>query len=750
MGDKRKLQAEIDRCLKKVTEGVEAFDDIWKKVYSSNNTNQKEKFEADLKKEIKKLQRLRDQIKSWLMCGEIKDKQVLSDHRKIIEQQMERFKVIERETKMKAYSKEGLILTGKVDPKEKEKEDINNWLSTSIGELEVQVDKLESEMEALNTRKKKLDREETARFETCKDILGKHQYHIDRLETILRMVDNGALQFSQITKIQDDVDYYIESNQDAIFEGNEYIYDELNLDDLMANLRADVMASSPSEADADAGGTGPSSNHSGSPSPSLGTCTHSKKSEDDTKKRHKSQDDGNLIVGRSNLSLKTNLSDSSTNSLSSSRLPQTPTKSNTLSSVPSTPTSAGVSSVRQMAASVPPVQGLGYAQVAGSHHSNSSGKALPSIAKSHANGTNGMIVMPPNLFQSLTPTAAATTTSAATSSSSAASGHSSSSTVPAAGVSGHLPSSLSSSSTSASATMSAVPNPSPLSVVSTTVCQPLQLSALAQQQQQQLAMDDGGRTDNGVATTTTTATHSLQNEANGPLSQLKSFSHESQEQWPGPEASSASSLGQTHLDPSLDMPTSLQLSSISLAPSNDSLQTMSQQLPPISAPVTHTIFLNPIYGVSPLGPQQSTDEQVFQQMMLDVSSRHLPLHTDSETVRVYLPNNPCPTPLYYPQVLPHIMQSADFFSKLDADSLFFIFYYMEGTKAQYLAAKALKQKSWRFHMRYMMWFQRHEEPKAITDEYEQGTYIYFDYEKWAQRKKEGFKFEYKFLEDNDL
>lgn len=136
---------------------------------------------------------------------------------------------------------------------------------------------------------------------------------------------------------------------------------------------------------------------------------------------------------------------------------------------------------------------------------------MPSIAKSHANGTNGMIVMPPNLFQSLTPTAAAATTSATTSSSSAASGHSSSSTVPAAGASGHLPSSLPSSSLSASATMSAVPNLSPLSVVSTTVCQPPQLSALAQQQQQQqLAMDDGGRTDNGVAATTTTATHSLQ------------------------------------------------------------------------------------------------------------------------------------------------------------------------------------------------------------------------------------------------
>ncbi|KAJ8881037.1 hypothetical protein PR048_017510 [Dryococelus australis] len=29
----------------------------------------------------------------------------------------------------------------------------------------------------------------------------------------------------------------------------------------------------------------------------------------------------------------------------------------------------------------------------------------------------------------------------------------------------------------------------------------------------------------------------------------------------------------------------------------------------------------------------------------------------------------------------------------------------------------------------------------------QGTYIYFDYEKWGQRKKEGFTFEYKYLED---
>ncbi len=35
-----------------------------------------------------------------------------------------------------------------------------------------------------------------------------------------------------------------------------------------------------------------------------------------------------------------------------------------------------------------------------------------------------------------------------------------------------------------------------------------------------------------------------------------------------------------------------------------------------------------------------------------------------------------------------------------------------------MAAKALKKLSWRFHTKYMTWFQRLEEPKTITDDYE--------------------------------
>lgn len=68
-----------------MTEGVETFEDIWQKVHNATNSNQKEKYEADLKKEIKKLQRLRDQIKSWIASGEIKDKSTLLEYRKLIE-----------------------------------------------------------------------------------------------------------------------------------------------------------------------------------------------------------------------------------------------------------------------------------------------------------------------------------------------------------------------------------------------------------------------------------------------------------------------------------------------------------------------------------------------------------------------------------------------------------------------------------------------------------------------------------------
>ena len=45
---------------------------------------------------------------------------------------MERFKVVERETKTKAYSKEGLGAASKLDPAAKEKQEVTNWISVCI------------------------------------------------------------------------------------------------------------------------------------------------------------------------------------------------------------------------------------------------------------------------------------------------------------------------------------------------------------------------------------------------------------------------------------------------------------------------------------------------------------------------------------------------------------------------------------------------------------------------------------------
>eukprot|EP00954_Amorphochlora_amoebiformis_P027804 1387944-Amorphochlora_amoeboformis.AAC.3 len=84
--------------------------------------------------EIKKLQRYRDQIKTWVASSDVKNKSQLMDSRKAIEREMERFKVprcpaspnspacssnantqvLERESKTKAYSKEGLAKLNKI------------------------------------------------------------------------------------------------------------------------------------------------------------------------------------------------------------------------------------------------------------------------------------------------------------------------------------------------------------------------------------------------------------------------------------------------------------------------------------------------------------------------------------------------------------------------------------------------------------------------------------------------------------
>ena len=116
--------------------------------------------------------------------------------------------------------------------------------------------------------------------------------------------------------------------------------------------------------------------------------------------------------------------------------------------------------------------------------------------------------------------------------------------------------------------------------------------------------------------------------------------------------------------------------------------------------------------------------------LLQASQESCPEALDGDRPQHYRPTIKYNTPAHYPQDVLPIFDDPSLYDnqRMETDTLFYIFYYRQNTYQQWLAARALKNQSWRFHKQYQTWFQRHEEPKSITEEYEQGTYRFFDYE----------------------
>lgn len=219
--------------MKKVDEGVELFDDIWEKVYSAEQQNQKEKYEMDLKKEIKKLQRLRDQIKTWIGSSDIKDKEPLIEARKLIETKMEQFKICEKETKTKTYSKEGLARQEKLDPTEEAKLNTTTWLGEYIERIAEEIEEKDFEIERISSGKgKKTNKHQ---IEQMQQHIANHKFHMSKLEGIIRLVNNDVVDAEAVDQIKDDLDFYLDSYQEEEYMqtyDEEYIYETLGLDDL--------------------------------------------------------------------------------------------------------------------------------------------------------------------------------------------------------------------------------------------------------------------------------------------------------------------------------------------------------------------------------------------------------------------------------------------------------------------------------------------------------------------------------------
>ena len=240
---------EIDRVFKKVREGLEEFDFTYEKLQDCDNQSQKEKLEADLKKEIKKLQRSREQIKNWMSGSDVKDKMPLIEHRKLIEHEMERFKEVEKMMKTKAFSNEALASTSEiVDPRKKEKMETADFIQGNIEELQRQMEAMEAELDLImsSMKKKKPDMSKQSHIEGLQESLGRHKWHISMLESILRHLENDNIDVEQINDIREDIEYYVESNEDPNFVEDDTFYESLGLDEMEDSFA--VIAGDESEA----------------------------------------------------------------------------------------------------------------------------------------------------------------------------------------------------------------------------------------------------------------------------------------------------------------------------------------------------------------------------------------------------------------------------------------------------------------------------------------------------------------------
>ncbi|KAL7272155.1 general negative regulator of transcription subunit 5 [Rhizina undulata] len=675
----RKLQQEVDRTFKRVAEGIAQFESIYDKLQQCTNASQKEKLEDSLKREIKKLQRHREQIKSWAGNSEIKDKKPLLDERKKIETQMEKFKAVEKEMKTKAYSKEGLLASTRLDPKAQQKQDLVNFLSDQNSELDRQIEACEAEAESLavTLKKGKKDSSKADRVAEVERQVERHKWHQAKLELIMRLLENGQLEVEQVDRVKEDIKYYVDSNQDVDFQEDENIYDELNLDEENAEdlygigIDAERMSSqdtmsiqddlsekpgSTKDGGSTVGGRRPST-QAKSPMPAMATL-------------HPPASAAATPFGNNGMP------PSNGSSMKPASIPARPASK--VLEYASVATAAAAADRNVGIAPLPPPPGMG----------NQAVSASPSA---------GMAPLPPPNAPKQPPPKVGASPSLS---------HAATNIVPERGPS--VPPTPSNEPSTV-----ATPSPRPTNVVAVPPVPPSQPQESLTIKVLDQAPSSVSGSDRGVCIS----------EPESPSSAPQQISESSSE-----------------------------------SPSNGTNGVSLMDLTPAPTEPERCVEES-VYHLPPCLQDLITTFETTKKRILPVASAHnhalelsylnLPETVDAEKPRHYHPVTKYNTPAHYPQQPLPIFDDPQLYRRVDTDTLFYVFYYKQGTYQQYLAAKELKRQSWRFHKQYQTWFQRHEEPKTITDEFEQGTYRFFDYEStWMNRRKSDFKFAYKYLEDD--
>ena len=124
---------------------------------------------------------------------------------------MERFRGCEKETKTKAYSKEGLQ---KQTARKDGKKHTRTWLQTSIDQLSSQLKVFETELKGLEDTG---DQAGLERIISLEHGIERHRVHMEHLKYMQGAYENDSISEDQISKIKDAVDDYISNNQVIIF-----------------------------------------------------------------------------------------------------------------------------------------------------------------------------------------------------------------------------------------------------------------------------------------------------------------------------------------------------------------------------------------------------------------------------------------------------------------------------------------------------------------------------------------------------
>lgn len=224
MSKQRQLQQEIEKKLTLVDEGYTSFHQTLKKIQLAVTQTQKERYETELKKEIKKLQRHRESLRTF-ENQDSRYKSKINDARRKIEELMELYKQTEREAKTKAFSKEGLLITPKPDPHEEEKEEMREMVKTLQGNFQGKINEKTAELEKIRNSKNRNNYNQEEIIKQLKCL----QYHLEKLELVLRSIENDYASLEQIWSLHDTLEAFLQTEELADEQEIEQRYKELNL-----------------------------------------------------------------------------------------------------------------------------------------------------------------------------------------------------------------------------------------------------------------------------------------------------------------------------------------------------------------------------------------------------------------------------------------------------------------------------------------------------------------------------------------